>query len=85
MLGRDANWVRNVEAAGWIASLRHGRREEVRLELVEPSARAPILQRYLQLAPGARAHVSVDRRAPLKEFERIADRYPVFRITPASA
>jgi hypothetical protein len=39
-------------------------------------------RRYLALAPGARAHLPVDRRAPLEEFARIADRYPVFRITP---
>jgi deazaflavin-dependent oxidoreductase (nitroreductase family) len=84
MLGRDANWVRNLEAAGREAALRHGHREPVRLEPVEPSARAPILKRYLQLAPGARAHIPVDRRAPVAEFERIAADYPVFRITTNS-
>jgi hypothetical protein len=42
---------------------------------------APILRRYLSLAPGARPHFPVDRRAPLVEFDRIAARYPVFRIT----
>jgi hypothetical protein len=42
--------------------------------------RAPILRRYLALAPGARPHVSVARTAPLEEFERVADQYPVFRI-----
>ena len=80
MLGKDANWVRNVRAAGGRAVLRHGRRENVRLEEVDPSRRAAILQRYLQLAPGARAHFRVDRRAPLTEFDRIAGQYPVFRI-----
>jgi deazaflavin-dependent oxidoreductase (nitroreductase family) len=80
MLGREANWVHNVEAAGRHAVLRHRRREHVRLEPVPPSARAPILRRYLQLAPGARAHIPVDRRADLTEFERIAADYPVFRI-----
>ncbi len=81
MLGRGANWVRNVEAARGAAVIRHGRREAVKLELVEPDARAPILRRYLELAPGARAHIPVDRQAPLTEFERIAADYPVFRIT----
>lgn len=79
MLGEDANWVANVRAAGR-AVLRHGRREDVRLDEVDPAERAPILQRYLQIAPGARPHVPVDRHAPLAEFERIAARYPVFRI-----
>ena len=55
MLGKDTNWVRNVRAADGRAVLRHGRREAVRLEEVDVSARAPILRRYLAIAPGARA------------------------------
>jgi deazaflavin-dependent oxidoreductase (nitroreductase family) len=81
MLGSEANWVRNVRAAGGRAVLRHGRRREVvHLDEVAASARAPILRRYLDRAPGARAHVPVDRRAALQEFERIAADYPVFRV-----
>jgi hypothetical protein len=83
MLGEGAGWVANVRAAGGRAVLRHGRRESVLLEEVPPDERAPILQRYLEVAPGARAHFAVDRRAPLSEFEAIAPRYPVFRIRPA--
>lgn len=30
-----------------------------------------------------RAHVPIDYQAPLREFERIAGRFPVFRIVPA--
>ncbi|MBO0815908.1 MAG: nitroreductase family deazaflavin-dependent oxidoreductase [Actinobacteria bacterium] len=85
MLGANVNWVRNLEAAGGRAVLRHGRRERVRLEEVEPGARAPILRRYLQVAPGARAHIPVDRTAPLEEFARIAADYPVFRIRADAA
>jgi deazaflavin-dependent oxidoreductase (nitroreductase family) len=81
MLGKDANWVRNVRAAGGRAVLRHGRREAVQLEEVDPGARAPILRRYLAVAPGARPHLPVDRRAPLEEFDRIAAQIPVFRVT----
>lgn len=80
MLGRQANWVRNVRATRGHAVLRHGRREPVRLEEVEVSARPPILRRYLDLAPGARPHVPVDRRAPLEEFAAVAEDFPVFRI-----
>jgi deazaflavin-dependent oxidoreductase (nitroreductase family) len=83
MLGNDANWVRNVRAAGGRAVLIRGGRTPVRLEEVDPGQRATILRRYLAVAPGARPHVPVDRNAPLEEFERIADRYPVFRITQA--
>ena len=80
MLGNEANWVRNVNAAEGRAVLRHGRREEVVLEEVDLSMRAPILRRYLEVAPGARAHFPIDRAAPLEQFEQIAEQYPVFRI-----
>jgi hypothetical protein len=80
MLGQGANWVRNVRAAGGQAVLKHGRRENVVLEEIDTSVRAPILRRYLEAAPGARAHFPVDRQAPMEQFERIADQYSVFRI-----
>jgi hypothetical protein len=84
MLGSNTNWVRNVYAAGGMAVLRHGLRETVHLDEVNPSERAPILRRYLEIAPGARPHLPVDRRASLPEFERIAPHYPVFRVTTVS-
>jgi len=80
MLGNDAGWVKNVRAAAGRASLRRGTREEVHLVEVEPGARAPILRRYLALAPGARPHLPVDRHARLEEFEAIAAQFPVFRV-----
>jgi hypothetical protein len=81
MLGERSNWVANVRAAEGRAVLRHGNREAVRLEEVDPDARAPILRRYLELAPGGRPHIPVDRHTPMAEFERIAAEYPVFRVT----
>lgn len=86
MLGEKASWVRNVEAAGGRAVLRHGRREEIILKSVPVRQRAAVLRRYLDCAAGARAHFPVDRRAPLSEFARIAPHTPVFRIvTPRTA
>ncbi len=81
MLGEDVNWVRNIRAADGRAVLRHGRREQVRLVNVPAEDRAPILRRYLELAPGARPHIPVDRRAPRQAFEQIAPTIPVFRVT----
>jgi hypothetical protein len=52
MLGEGSSWVRNVRAAGGRVVLRHGRRETVHLEEVDPAARPPILRRYLWVAPG---------------------------------
>jgi deazaflavin-dependent oxidoreductase (nitroreductase family) len=85
MLGEDTNWVRNVRAAGGRAVLRHGRREAVRLEDVDPAARPPILRRYLACAPGARPHIPIDRRAPIEDFEQVAPQTPVFRVTDEQA
>lgn len=81
MLGQGANWVANVRAADGVAVLRHGRCEPVRLVEIDPAQRAPILRRFLAVAPGARPHIPVDRHAPLSDFERIAADYPVFRVT----
>ncbi|HEX5993677.1 MAG TPA: nitroreductase/quinone reductase family protein [Jiangellales bacterium] len=80
MLGEDAGWVRNVRAAGGRAVLRRGGRTEVTLTEVPVAERAPVLRRYLAIAPGARPHFPVARHAPLAQFEQIAHRYPVFRI-----
>ncbi len=85
MLGPDASWVRNMKAAGGQVTLRHGRREVVRLEEVPTEQRAPILQVYLQRAPGARPHIPVDKDAPLAEFEKVAAQFPVFRVVAEHA
>ncbi|WP_198950179.1 nitroreductase/quinone reductase family protein [Kineosporia sp. A_224] len=84
MLGEDANWVQNVRAADGQGVLRRHGAEQVRLVEVAPADRAPILRAYLDAAPGARPHIPVDRRAPLEEFDRIADQYPAFMIAPAT-
>lgn len=80
MLGRQTNWVRNLRADNR-AVLRRRRPEKVSLVEDLSDYRAAILRRYLELAPGARPFFSIDRHAPLGEFERIVDQYPVFRVT----
>ena len=79
MLGQRTNWVRNLRADGR-AVLRHGRREDVSVVEDLSDKRAAILRRYLELAPGARPFFSIDRRAPISDFDSIVDDYPVFRI-----
>jgi deazaflavin-dependent oxidoreductase (nitroreductase family) len=85
MLGENVEWVRNVRAAGGKVTLRHGRREKVRLEEVAADRRAPVLKAYLKRAPGARPHLPIPKDAPLSEFERVASRFPVFRVVPRGA
>ena len=79
MLGQKANWVRNLRADNHGVLVR-GRREEVALVEDLSDKRAAILRRYLELAAGARPFFPIDRHAPLTEFERIVDQYPVFRV-----
>ena len=81
MLGEGTNWVRNVRAAGGRAALRHGHRELIRLDEVDPGRRAPILRRYLEVAPGGRTHIPAGPDASPGELERIAPQYPVFHVT----
>lgn len=77
----EAEWVRNVRAAGGEATLRHRGRHRVRLEELPPAQRAAILKPYLQKTKLAtRQHFGLDPDAPLEEFEGIAARHPVFRI-----
>jgi hypothetical protein len=80
MLGAEVAWVRNLRAADGRALLRHGRTERVRLEEIPVEKRGPVLKAYLKRAPGARAHLPVDKDAPLEEFEAIAAGTPVFRV-----
>ncbi|KAB8194927.1 nitroreductase family deazaflavin-dependent oxidoreductase [Nonomuraea phyllanthi] len=84
MLGPDANWVRNVRAAGGRAVLRRrGSEQPILLKEIPPEHRAEILRRYLAVAPGARPHLGLSPESPLPEFRRIAAAHPVFRIRPA--
>jgi hypothetical protein len=85
MLGAEVEWVRNVRAVGGHVTLRHGRREDVRLEEIAADRRAPVLKAYLKRAPGARPHLPIDKDAPLSEIARVASQFPVFRVVPRSA
>jgi hypothetical protein len=83
MLGAGTNWVRNLRADNRAVLLQRAR-EDVSLVEDFSADRVAILRRYLELAPGARPFFPIDRRAPLDDFQRIVDDYPVFRFIPAS-
>jgi hypothetical protein len=53
-------------------------------EVVAPDLRAPVLKAYLKRATNASAHMPIDKDAPLAEFERVAPRFPVFKVVPRS-
>jgi hypothetical protein len=85
MLGENVDWVRNVRTANGAAVLRYGPVENVSLCEMPIEERAPILKAYLARAPGARPHFDIAWNAPLADFERVAARYPVFRVLPRAA
>jgi hypothetical protein len=80
MLGERAAWVANVRAAGGRAILRHGRREAVRLDEVDPAERGPIVRRHLKVAPAARSFIRAGSFMTPDEFDLVARSIPVFRI-----
>jgi deazaflavin-dependent oxidoreductase (nitroreductase family) len=82
MLGPGSDWVKNVEAAHGDAVIRQGGRRQVRLVSVPPAERAPIISEYVRVATSGRHHFPVAVGAPLSEFQKIAERYPVYRIDP---
>jgi deazaflavin-dependent oxidoreductase (nitroreductase family) len=81
----NTEWVRNVKAAGGEAIIKQRKDERVHLEEVPVEQRAPIIKAYLKkTAIVTKREFGLDPDAPIDEFEKIADRHPVFRITPAS-
>lgn len=81
MLGQKSNWVKNVEASHGDAILHMDRgRRAIRLDTVPPHQRAPILREYVHVASSGRKHLPIPVDAPLSDFEKIAEHYPVYRI-----
>jgi deazaflavin-dependent oxidoreductase (nitroreductase family) len=77
----NTEWVRNVKAAGGEAILKRRKAERVRLEEVPVEQRAPVIKSYLKkTALVTKREFGIDPEAPLEEFEKIAERHPVFRI-----
>jgi hypothetical protein len=83
MLGKDSDWVKNVEAAHGYAVIHQGRRRHVHLVAVPPYQRAPILREYVRIATSGRRHFPLPVDAPLADFEALAGRYPVYRVDPS--
>jgi hypothetical protein len=78
----ETEWVRNARAAGE-AVIRRGKPEAVALTEIPVGERAMIIQAYLrENAWATQREFGVSPKAPINEFEAIADKHPVFKITP---
>ena len=81
----NTEWARNAKAAGGEAVLKHGKSERVRLEEVPLEQRAPIIKSYLKkTAMVTKREFGIEPDAPIEDFEKIAERHPVFRVMPAA-
>jgi deazaflavin-dependent oxidoreductase (nitroreductase family) len=83
----DADWVKNVRAAGWCI-LAHGRkRERVALAELPEAERVPILRAFPKLVPGGVAffqrlyNLPADHAALPDAFAALATRSTVFQIS----
>jgi deazaflavin-dependent oxidoreductase (nitroreductase family) len=87
MLGEESDWVHNARATGGHVTFRRGRRREAVLEELPVGERAPIIQAWYKRTGSStpRRYIGLEPDADLAEFEKIAPRWPVFRITPADA
>jgi len=84
MLGEDCHWVRNARATDGHVVLRRLGSRRCRLVEVPVTDRGPILQRYVEKAPGGRPHIPVGPGEDVAAFEAIADQYPVFAVLDES-
>ncbi len=86
MMGEESDWVHNARATGGRVVLKRGKRRDAMLEELPVHQRAPIIRAWYQRTGSStpRRYIGLDPKAPLEEFEKIAPRWPVFRITPAS-
>lgn len=81
----EAQWVRNLRAAG-TGELRHGRRVEAFTAVeVADADKPPILRAYLKAWAWevGRFFEGVDAYSPAERLAEIAPGFPVFRLTPA--
>jgi hypothetical protein len=79
----ETEWVRNARAAAGEAVIRRSKPENVTLTELPVGQRAPIIQAYLrENAWATQREFGVDPKAPIDEFEKIANKHPVFLITP---
>jgi len=80
----ETNWVRNVRAVGSVALRKGRRREEFAAREVRAAQRPELLKAYLdRFALTVQRYFPLPRESAVSEFAPIAERYPVFELTPS--
>ena len=79
----DTQWVRNVIASQKGRLVKGTKRENICLRPIADQTKAEILKAYLDTYKlTVQRYFPIPAGSPLKEFEPLAGRYPVFEITP---
>ena len=78
-------WAKNVAASG-SAKLSRGRKtEQLVVEPGDAHEAAPVLRAYVRIEPRTLRAFKLGPDASLNQFEAIAPKHPVFRISPVGA
>ena len=79
----NAQWVRNVRAAGAVVLVRAMRREFYTAQELPAAMRPVLLKAYLdRFAAEVQRYFPVPKGSPVEAFTDIASRYPVFELQP---
>ena len=74
------SWVLNARAEGRV-TLRRGRdRQDYTIRELSPAQSAPILKRYIRIAPATRPYFQASKDSPAAAFIAEAHRHPVFEL-----
>ena len=76
------SWVYNARASGTVKLTRGGSHEEFSVAEVDARRAAPVLKRYVTLAPVVLPYFEARIGSPVEAFEAEAAMHPVFLLTP---
>jgi deazaflavin-dependent oxidoreductase (nitroreductase family) len=80
----DTQWVRNVVVRKKATLVKGAKREEVHLQPIADAAKPELLKTYLdRYKLTVQRYFPIPAGSPLKAFEPLAGRYPVFEISSA--
>jgi len=80
----DTQWVRNVVVRKKATLVKGTKREEVHLQPIADAAKPELLKTYLdRYKLTVQRYFPIPAGSPLKAFEPLAGRYPVFEISSA--
>ena len=80
----NANWVRNVRAAGEVMLVRAMRRRRYAVRELSPSLRPPVLKAYLdRFKREVQRYFPVPAGSPPEAFRDLLRDYPAFELIPS--